>query len=78
MLDRRKRVMTVVEQIINEVDALPPERQKEVLDFAIFLAARYAENGPRRSSRGLWAGLGFDITEEDIDQARREALMVHL
>lgn len=27
---------------------------------------------PLRSLRGLWAGTGFEIREEDIAQARRE------
>ena len=27
---------------------------------------------PRRSSRGLWADLGVEITEKDIEEARRE------
>jgi hypothetical protein len=28
---------------------------------------------PLKSLRGLWKGLGFDISGEEIDQARREA-----
>jgi len=64
--------MAVAEQILEMVDALPPERQKEVLHFAEFLANRYAAKRARRSSRGLWADLGVEITEKDIEEARRE------
>ena len=64
--------MTVAEQILEKVDALPAERQQEVLHFAEFLAGRYAAKGPRRSSRGLWADLGVEITERDIEEVRRE------
>ena len=64
--------MTVVEEILERVEALPPERQHELLDFAEFLASRYGTGLPRRSSRGLWADLGIDITEEDIEEVRRE------
>lgn len=55
-----------------KMGTLPPEKQQELLDFADFLASRYQDKRPRRSSRGLWADLGIDITDEDIEDARRE------
>lgn len=64
--------MTVAEKIVTQVEILPPDRQQEVLDFVEFLADRCAAHHPRRSSRGLWAGLGIEITEKDIEEARRE------
>lgn len=64
--------MTVAEKIRERVEALPAEKQEEVLDFAEFLAVRYAKPRPLRSSRGLWAGLGIDISDKDIAEVRRE------
>ena len=63
--------MTVVERILEKLEALPPDRRQEVLEFAEFLAARYARPRPRRSSRGLWSGLAVDLTGKDIDDVRR-------
>jgi len=51
---------------------LPPEKQKEVLDFVDFLKEKNLTKKPRRSLLGLWADLNVHITEEDIAEARRE------
>ncbi len=65
--------MTIEQQVVEKLRDLPPEKQKEVLDFVDFLKEK---NGgpkkPRRSLRGLWADLNIHITEEDIAEARRE------
>ena len=69
--------MDVVQSIVATLQGLPPEKQKEVLDFAEFLRAK-SNNGvndekhPRRSLKGLWAGKGIEITEQDIAEIRRE------
>jgi len=64
--------MTVVESIVERVENLSVERQREVLDFAEYLQHKEKSNGkkPRRSLRGMWKGV--DITEEDIAEIRRE------
>ncbi len=66
--------MSVVESIVEQVQNLPLERQREVLDFVEFLEYKEKANGekPRKSLYGLWANRGIDITEEDIDEIRRE------
>jgi hypothetical protein len=64
--------MSIVEQIAETVRLLPPERQQEVLDFVEFLARRCVAGTPRHSSEGLWADLDIHITDEDIDEVRRE------
>src|SRR5208282_2706396 len=65
--------MTIEQQVIEKLRDLPPEKQKEVLDFVDFLKEK---NGgpkkPRRSLRGLWADLNINITEEEIAEAGRE------
>jgi hypothetical protein len=63
--------MTIEQQVVEKLRDLPPEKQKEVLDFVDFLKEKNAKK-PLRSLRGLWADLNIHITEEDIAQARRE------
>jgi len=64
--------MTVIETIVERVQGLSVERQREVLDFAEYLQHKEKSNGkkPRRSLEGMWKGV--DISAEDIDEARRE------
>ncbi len=64
--------MTVVESIVERVENLPLERQREVLNLAEYLQHKEKSNGvkPRKSLYGLWKGV--DITSEDIDEIRQE------
>ena len=64
--------MTIEQQVLEKLRDLPPEKQKEVLDFVDSLKAQNAPKAPLRSLRGLWADLNIHITEEDIAEARRE------
>ena len=49
---------------------LSQKQQEEVLKFVESLRQRSGSKDPRKSLRGIWKG--FDISAEDIDQARRE------
>lgn len=49
---------------------LSQKQQEEVLRFVESLRREGGSKGPRKSLRGIWKG--FDISSEDIDQARRE------
>jgi len=64
--------MTIEEQVLEKLRDLPPEKQKEVLDFVDFLKKKNGAKKARRSLLGLWADLNFHVTEEDITEARRE------
>jgi hypothetical protein len=64
--------MTIEQQVLEKLRELPPEKQKEVLEFVDSLKADSEPRMPRRSLRGLWADMGFHVTEEDIAEARRE------
>ena len=64
--------MTIEQQVLEKLRDLPPEKQKEVLDFVDFLKEKSGPKKPRHSLLGLWADLNTHITEEDIAQARRE------
>jgi erythromycin esterase-like protein len=62
--------MTMWEMIAERARQLPVEKQREVLDFVEFLRAHEAPRRPLRDLAGLFKG--FDISPEDIDEARRE------
>jgi hypothetical protein len=64
--------MTIEEQVLEKLRALPLEKQKEVLNFIDSLEEPSGPEKPLRSLRGLWADLDFHVTEEDIAEARRE------
>jgi Protein of unknown function (DUF2281) len=64
--------MTIEQQLLEKLRELPPEKQKEVLDFVDSLRDSNGAKEPRRSLRGLWADQNIQITEEDIAEARRE------
>lgn len=64
--------MNIEEQLLEKLRGLPPEKQKEVLDFVDSLKGKDGTGKPRRSLRGLWKDLNIHITEEDIAEARRE------
>lgn len=63
--------MTIEQSILEVIRALPPEKQREVLEHAKELRASIVKR-PRKSGRGLWADLNISLSAEDIDAARRE------
>jgi hypothetical protein len=64
--------MTIAEQVLNKLRDLPPEKQKEVLEYVDSLKTETQGKDSLPNLRGLWKGLNVDITEEDIAEARRE------
>jgi hypothetical protein len=64
--------MTIEQQVLEKLRDLPPEKQKEMLDFVDFLKEKNGPKKPLRNLRGLWADLNIHITEEDIAEVRRE------
>jgi hypothetical protein len=64
--------MTVTEKVFEKFNALPVNRQQELLDFAEFLEKKESPKLPRRNLRGALAHLGFDWTEQDLREARNE------
>lgn len=63
------------ETVLTMLRRLPPRDRLKVIALALSEAEReLPEPGrPLLSLRGLWKGLSFDLSAEDIDQARREA-----
>ncbi len=57
--------------VLDKLRHLPPEEQREVLDFVEFLHERRRQT-PFRGVKGLWADLDVQIGADEIDEARRE------
>jgi hypothetical protein len=65
--------MTLEQEILDTVRALPAEKQQEILDHAKRVRNGLAQGRrPRKSGRGLWSDLSIDLSADDIDEARRE------
>lgn len=64
--------MTLEDSILEKVRALPPEKRKEVLQFAASLSAGLGPRQPLRNPRGLWAEFAVDVSEEELAELRRE------
>lgn len=64
--------MSVSESILEKVQLLTPEQQREVMEFVDTLVKADTPKEPRRSLLGLCADLEIRISEEDIAEARKE------
>ena len=64
--------MSIDKSVMERLESLTPEQQVKLREFLDSLEEANLRNGPRRSLRGLFADLGVTISEEDIDEARRE------
>ena len=65
--------MSLDESFLKKLRALPPDKQREAIDFVEHLHNKSsADKTPRRSLKGLWADLGLDITDQDIADARAD------
>jgi hypothetical protein len=60
---------------LSELRQLPPREQLWVIAQALpeAVGALDEPRQPLPSLRGLWQHLGFDLSAEEIDEARREA-----
>lgn len=60
--------------LLEQVRSLPPEQQREVLDFAEFLARRAEKTPKGKDLYGSLAHMNIRVSEEDLADARREML----
>ena len=63
--------MNIEQSLLEALRTLPIHKQQELLDHAKRLSLESTRT-PRRSLEGLWADQGISISEEDIDELRRE------
>ncbi len=64
--------MTIEQTLLEAVRALPPEKQKELLEHAGRLRSATSSKKPFQSIKGLWAGMGISVSSEEFDELRRE------
>jgi len=64
--------VTTEQAIIGELRKLPAEKQRRVLAFVERLRTEDASRPRSRALKGIWSGLGVDLSEEDLAVARRE------
>jgi hypothetical protein len=64
--------MSLEQAILEIVHALPPDKQREVFDYAASLRTESAKTPPFRNIEGLWANLGISLSAEEIDENQRE------
>ena len=64
--------MSIEEKLIEKLHSLPPDKQKQVLEFVESLKDDKGSLRPLRSLRGLWADFPIEVTEQDIAEIRRE------
>jgi len=64
-------VITLEHSILEAIRSLPPDKQREILEHANQFRNSPLKK-PRKSGRGLWAGLQISLPAEHIDQLRRE------
>jgi len=64
--------MSLEQAILKEVQALPPEKQREIYDHARRLRAETAKRPPFKSVRGMWVHLGISLPAEEIEENQRE------
>jgi hypothetical protein len=67
--------VATTDTVLDMLRQLPPRERLRVIVQALPEVERDLAEQPRplKSLRGLWKDLNFDISAEDIDQARREA-----
>jgi hypothetical protein len=64
------------EAMLEKIRRLPPDRQEAVEQFIEYLEQRTPVEPRRHDPIGLCADLDKHITAEEIDEARREAVIL--
>ena len=64
--------MSWEERLVEKLKNLPQIRKAELLDFVEFLEQKEKVRKPLKSLEGIWGDLDINISDKDIDHARRE------
>jgi hypothetical protein len=65
-------MMTIEQNVLENLKALPIEKKQEVLDFTEFLQSKYINKINKKSLKGSLAHLQIRVTNNDIKEARNE------
>lgn len=64
--------MSIEQSVMQNLRQLPVEKQMEVMDFVEFLRQKQTSKQTRRNPIGMFADLKVSISEEEIDDMRKE------
>ncbi|MGF1602453.1 MAG: DUF2281 domain-containing protein [Thermosynechococcaceae cyanobacterium] len=64
--------MTLSQAVLEKIQALPVDKQQQVLDFIEHLQ-QPSDQKPQKSLKGLWADLDIQISEEELNEVRQGA-----
>lgn len=61
-------------ELEKKIQALPPPAQKELADFIGYLQYKHRldPSGQVVKLAGLWADIGFDVTDDDVRALRQQ------
>ena len=65
-------MITLEQSILEVVRALPPGKQREILEHAENIRRQTKASAPRRSGKGLWGGLNISLTAAEIEEKQRD------
>ena len=58
--------------LLEKLQALPPEKRRQVVEYIDRLLRQQKEAAPSSSFYGLWSDLAIDVDAEAVEQARRD------
>jgi hypothetical protein len=65
-------MMTIEQNVLENLKVLPIEKKQEVLDFTEFLQFKYTNKINKKSLKGSLAHLKIKVTNNDLKEARNE------
>jgi hypothetical protein len=64
--------MSIEDKVVEKLHGLPPDKQKQVLEFVESLSRENGSAHPLKSLYGLWSDLSIELSDHAIESARRE------
>ena len=74
---RRRAKMSIEEKVVEKLHGLPPDKQKQVLEFVESLSQENGSTLPLKSLYGLLRDFPIEVSDQDIESARREMWVAH-
>jgi hypothetical protein len=67
-------LISIEDAIVEKVRALPADKQQKVLEYVESLQTDGKPRSSKDRVKGMWRHLGVDLSEDEIDENRREML----
>jgi len=58
--------MSIEDMVVEKLHDLPPDKQKQVLEFVESLSQENASAHPLKSLYGLWSDLSIEVSDQDM------------